>query len=470
MLRSLELVFLLIPVLLNTASAKTSEATSTKSFHDQAVEAVEWGMPIVAMDAMRQAYIRDAKAHYNDLVYLSKGWKNQITTPNSSSNYLYFNYNLKDEPLIVEIPAAEGGGVFGSFNDAWQAPLADVGPKGTDEGKGGKYLIIPPNFKGHLPRGYIHVKSDTINGYAILRLIPQSTSDEDMRKVWGLADKVKVYPLSKDGAPYRQQVIDMRDKVFDGIAQMDETFFDRLSLMINEEPVLTRDQAFMKKLKALGLEKGKPFDTAAHKADLKAAVDDVHVFLKTQLVDQIESWSGKANWGMMTAGLIGAKTGFAFKSGNGVDIKSRAAVFYVACAPPKKLGDASIYLQATKDNDKQVLKGENSYKLRVPANVPVDQFWAVNVYDIDTAAFFRDSPAVGHDSYDNKVAKNPDGTVDIYFGPKAPQGQEKNWIYTAPGKQWFALFRFYGPKDAVKNKTWQLPDIEKITIVRQAAK
>ena len=39
-------------------------------------------------------------------------------------------------------------------------------------------------------------------------------------------------------------------------------------------------------------------------------------------------------------------------------------------------------------------------------------------------------------------------------------GKEANWVYTAPGKQWSSIFRFYGPEKAVFDKTWALGDIE----------
>jgi hypothetical protein len=82
------------------------------------------------------------------------------------------------------------------------------------------------------------------------------------------------------------------------------------------------------------------------------------------------------------------------------------------------------------------------------------------VYDLETAGFIREAPRVAVDSYQN-VQKNADGSVDVYFGPKAPAGQESNWIYTAPGKPWFTFFRFYGPEKTVLEKTWTLPDIER---------
>jgi len=60
------------------------------------------------------------------------------------------------------------------------------------------------------------------------------------------------------------------------------------------------------------------------------------------------------------------------------------------------------------------------------------------------------------------LRKNADGSVDLYIGPKAPAGQEVNWVYTPPGKAWWPWFRFYEPTEALFNKTWKLPNIEKV--------
>ena len=48
--------------------------------------------------------------------------------------------------------------------------------------------------------------------------------------------------------------------------------------------------------------------------------------------------------------------------------------------------------------------------------------------------------------------------MDLYFGPKAPQGLESNWIPT--GEDYFLIFRLYGPEPALFKKTWTLPDVE----------
>src|SRR5262245_44086821 len=138
------------------SSVATSAFAQNYSAHDlarrtverRAVEAVIWGMPLVNTDAMRQAYFRDIGAKYNDICYFSKpaDWRFQVTTPNASTNYVYFNFNLKEGPLVLDVPPTVGAGLLGVVVDAWDAGQADVGPAGEDQGKGGKYLLVPPDF------------------------------------------------------------------------------------------------------------------------------------------------------------------------------------------------------------------------------------------------------------------------------------------------------------------------------------
>ncbi|MBO9665383.1 MAG: DUF1254 domain-containing protein [Bdellovibrio sp.] len=464
LLRDISLAFIVMTSLGSNSWAQNQ--TSDKSYNKMAVEAVIWGTPLVTMDAMRQAYFRDAKAKYNDIVYLARDWKNQVTTPNSSSIYLYFNYNTTHGPTVIEIPAAQGGGIFGSIENAWQRPLADFGPKGEDAGKGAKYLVLPPGYSGPVPAGYIKVPSDTYNGYSVIRAIPLSNSAEDNQKVMALANKVRVYQLSQSVTPPKQKFIDMRERLFDGIARYDSTFFSRLSAVINEEPILEGDRALMEKFKMLGLEKGKDLAIGERKADFSAAAGEAQNLFKKEMVNAIVPWTERSHWGQSPSGMVGAKTGFSFKKADGIDHMSRAVTYYMACAPPKKLGEASVYIGGFKDAQGVPFDGNNTYQLTVPANVPAEQFWAVNVYDLDTAGFIRNSPKVGVDSYNPKLVKNPNGTVDIFFGAKPPMGKEPNWIYTAPGRNWFAFFRMYGPKPGAKN--WRLPDIEKIPTMPQA--
>ena len=79
----------------------------------------------------------------------------------------------------------------------------------------------------------------------------------------------------------------------------------------------------------------------------------------------------------------------------------------------------------------------------------------------DTAGFIREAAVVSLDSYNEQTTKNADGSVDIYFAPHAPVGQENNWITTGNGGRWFVVFRLYGPDKPFFDKTWRMPDIER---------
>jgi len=52
--------------------------------------------------------------------------------------------------------------------------------------------------------------------------------------------------------------------------------------------------------------------------------------------------------------------------------------------------------------------------------------------------------------------------VDLHFGPAAPAGKESNWLPTLPGRDWFALFRFHAPTETYFDRSWALPDVERV--------
>lgn len=107
----------------------------------------------------------------------------------------------------------------------------------------------------------------------------------------------------------------------------------------------------------------------------------------------------------------------------------------------------------------QWLQGGNNYTLRVPANAPAKQFWAMTLYDTETRSFIDTKHDIAGLDSKKDLVKNEDGSVDLYFGPEAPQGKEKNWIPTAPGRGWFAYFRLYAPTEAYFDRSWKLPDL-----------
>jgi hypothetical protein len=126
----------------------------------------------------------------------------------------------------------------------------------------------------------------------------------------------------------------------------------------------------------------------------------------------------------------------------------------------KRLGAGQYYLMAIKDRKGAELDGSRTYRLAIPANVPVTQFWSATVYDRKTHAFIRNLARPSRSSQEATLQKNASGAVDIYFGPKPPVGKESNWVPTDPHGQFEVMLRFYGPQKAFFDKTWKLADIE----------
>jgi hypothetical protein len=430
----------------------------------RAVEAAIWGMPLVNTDAMRQAYFRDVGAKYNDICCFSTpaDWRFQVTTPNASTNYVYFNFNLKDGPVVVEIPAAVGAGLLGSMVNAWDEPMADIGPAGEDQGKGGKYLLLPPDFKGEPSPGFLALRFSTYNGYALYRAIRAGSTDADVAASLALVKKLRVYPLSAQANPPEQRFFDIYGKTFDGLTNFDERFFESLNRMVQEEPVQTRDLVAMGMLKSIGIEKGKEFKPdAAIQQVLKAGAQEAQAQFVVALTSYSQPWWPDLGWSPPDP--RGVKTGFTFQTADALDVDARGWANFAAFALPKKTGQSLVYLFTFRDGRSERLSGERAYTLHVPANVPAKQYWSMIVYDVLTAAFIRNAPAITLDSYNQAMKRNADGSVDIHFGPKAPAGKEANWIYTAPGRAFFPAMRFYDPDKALFDKTWKLPDLEQVS-------
>jgi hypothetical protein len=96
----------------------------------------------------------------------------------------------------------------------------------------------------------------------------------------------------------------------------------------------------------------------------------------------------------------------------------------------------SQYAMNALDADGNYLEGGKNYHLHLPPNIPVKTFWSIIPYDPQTRSILQtDQRDTALSSDTGTVKSNPDGSVDVYFGPKAPAGKESNWIQTVSNKR-----------------------------------
>lgn len=461
---------LLLTVLMLWALATNTEAASSddlarRAVERRAVEAVIWGMPAVNTDLMLQEMLRKTTAKTNEIVYWSRpvNWKNQTLTPNPDAIYLMSFWNVKDGPIVIEIPPAEGGSIAGNIVNVWQMPLEDAGPEGADKGKGGKYLILPPGHQGTPPDDYIVLQSDTFTGFALLRSNLASHGDADIARSVAYGQRVKIYPLAQAANPPATNFSDAYDTLFDSTIRYDASFFDNLDRVVQNEPWLDRDRAMIDQLRTLGIEKGKPFKPDAKiKSLLDKAAREAHALLSQRYDDGFPVINEGIRWfpAAMPEMVKGAQGGYSDPDAYPVD--ARGVTYTLGFTGVKRLGTAQFYLLTNKDKDGRVFDGKASYRLNVPANAPVKQYWSVTVYDRETHALVRNMTKASVASISPGVEKNADGSVEVYFGPKPPKGKDANWVPTDPKRKFELMFRLYGPEKPLFDKSWKLPDVEKV--------
>jgi hypothetical protein len=438
------------------ANGFPTEATVEKLYDERnfqrACQAYLWSLPAVSFTAWQRGITQGLGAANGQIVaILSYEARRGILTANATTPYYLGFADLSSGPLVLEMPAR---GVQGATSDAWQIAIP-----GTEAP--GKYLVLAPEQKAPQDvAGYEVRHSSTFNIFLGVRL-----TDPDPKSAQQALAQLQMYPYAERDNPPKTEIFEAGTKAWSGLPPRGIEYWDRLDDVIQREPIEPRDLFFHAMLRPLGLEKGKPFEPDERQAQILTDAALVgEAMAKANSADRRFAdvkYRPDAHWDFALQLDADDPAGF----WNLLD--ERASWFYeaVGAGPamaPKRPGPSSAYLGAYKDKAGKWLDGGTSYRLRVPPDPPVNLFWSVTVYDADTRALILNEQRIADRSSRMDLRTNEDGSVDIYCGPTAPPGFEKNWIPTVPGKNWFAYFRFYQPTEAYFDRSWPLPDFEQI--------
>jgi len=431
--------------------------------YQRAFEAVVWAMPASAIYRLRVGLTEVPGMADNVILAYSVPLKpkDEAITPNTVTPYISAFTDLRNGPVVLDLPAkTEKASLYGQIVDAWQTTIADVGPAGLDKGAGGKYLLIPPGYGGAIPDGYLPIRSQSFRIALAFRSVrAPSATDAD---AYDYTRTLKMYPLSEAADPKTQRFIDGRPFRVHTLPFYDIRALQDIKDITDVEPVQPQDKVMVGMLASLGIERGKPFNPQGKiKAAMERGVADAYFYmhdLDTQLFESHLYWPDR-HWSFVM--VPDQNRGFEFVTDDSVEIDARAAAWHFFTFYPKVLSErvGTVYLAPTADSAGRKLEAGRTYKLTVPADTPVKQFWSLTIYDAATWALIPSpSERGGLSSFEkDRMKLNADGSVDLYFGPKAPKGQEANWIPTM-GKKPYVWFRLYGPDEAFWNKSFKMPD------------
>ena len=432
----------------------------------RAMQAYMLGLPPVSMVGLREGLTRWGPANSTIPTFETlMDSRSLFLTANANTPYTWMWINVHDGPLVAEIPP----NVLGMINDFWFYYVTDMGITGPDQGKGGKYVILPPGYKGEVPKGYLVVRMPTFEGFLGWRNFAVNgdfkPAIESMKKL------ARVYPLSQVANPPANKFVDVSSKDFSTLAPADYRFWEYLDQVVQGEPVESLDPVTLGYFASIGIEKGKPFAPDARMKKIlteAAAVGDATARALTFRMRAKENYYYEnSGWCIPFTG------GYKFEFQPGVRNMDAFSSFYfyatgvTPAMEAKMVGQGSQYAAAFVDANGNPLNGGKNYRLHLPPNIPIKNFRSVIVYDNQTRSMIQTDQQYPMVTSQNKgLLVNPDGSVDVYFGPKAPAGKENNWVQTIPGKGWNTLLRLYGPLEPWFDKTWRPSEIEEVNQVR----
>jgi hypothetical protein len=424
----------------------------------RATQAYIWALPIVSMAEWQAVHEEQFSANDGDLVvYTTTEQKFGILTANATTPYIIGFYDLgRSGPLVVDVPAGPTGGLVDDF---WQRPVADLGLAGPDKGKGGKYLFLGPGQEQPRSADVDYVfESGTMNILFGIRIL---TPDPDEGK--RILDAFTSYPLSDPSK--KSKLAEVEGEWFQ-YQPRGLQYWERLHSILQKEPVAERDRFMVASLRFLGIEKGKPFEPDERQREILEEATLVGEAMAQ--ANSFESlfpgvrYRGDASWEYVI--FLDPSQ----RSGELEQLDERAAYTYEAVTTSagmttKTPGVGSAYLGGYRDSDGNWLDGSHNYRMTIPPDPPMKQFWSVTVYSQATRCLINNGTGRADRSSRHNLVVNEDGSVDLYFGPgEAPEGMENNFVKTIPDEGFFVYFRLYAPTEPYFEKSWALPDMEKI--------
>jgi hypothetical protein len=417
-------------------------------------------MPGASLVAMRRGQ-RNMGANDNTFVVFEHYLDSKTIFPTGSTESIYASsfLDLSKGPLVLEYPPR----ALGVLDDMWSRHIADFGVTGPDKGKGGKFLIVPPGYKGKIPSGY-HVARSRTNGVWAIMLGLAAGSGDQSAGVMQILERLKIYPPDVADNPPAVDVINASGNVANLVQGSGFSVYEDIDSLVQAEPADALDPELMGQLAAIGIVKDKPFNPDERMKRILGEAATVgsatarSLFFRPRdpaaYLYPDSAWMTPLVGGPLfvrnSARLLDARAAFHF--GHAVVTPTMAAT-----TP----GTGMQFAVAAVDAGGEWLDGGKLYRLQLPPNMPAKESWSVTLYDPQTRSLLQtEALQPSLTSLNDKLKAGADGSYELWFGPKAPTGKEDSFVRTVPGKGWFAILRIYGPTKPWFDKSWRPGEFE----------
>jgi hypothetical protein len=433
-----------------------------------AQNAYVYGYPLVLMDASRAKLTNVPHPmgaglapvnQFGNIKAFPDASFTDVVSPNADTLYSSAWLDLSKEPMILSVPDTHGRYYLMPMLDGWTNVFASPGKRTTGTGKGA-FAITGPGWSGSLPAGVKEIKSPTDMVWIIGRT--QANGKADFAAVNAIQAQYKLTPLSAWGKPYTAPAdvptdpkIDMKMAPVEAVAAMDaSTFFNRLAMLMKDNPPAAADSPMVAKLASIGIVPGQPFDLNKNGADTAKAISDGFEDGKKRVVELSHNPgnSKPENGWMTTTNDIGTY---------GTNYDARAGIACVGLGA--NVPADAFYPMARADSDGNPLNGANKYVIHFDEGQtpPVNAFWSITAYTAKQT--FVANPINRYAIGDrDKLKFNADGSLDIYIQHDSPgKDKESNWLPSDAGSFNLSL-RMYWPKEAALTGAWMPPPIKKV--------
>jgi hypothetical protein len=438
---------------------------------DNGIEAYIYAYPLVTMEMTRRVLTNfDAPTQkgspmgqFTRLRTYPAVDDHQVTAPNADTLYTMLWIDVTKEPWIISSPDMKGRYFLLPILNGWTTVFADPGKRTTGTGAQ-KFAITGPGWTGTLPPGVTEYKAGTGIVWLLGRIYCTGTP-EDYKAVHALQDQMSAVPLSAYGkpavAPGPASVdasVEMKTAVREQVNAMDAaSYFKLFAQLLKTNPPTAEDAPMVASLAKIGIVPGQDFDVSTLDPAVAKGLAEVPKPANEKIMDMMKEGILEGDAKLTDGWFFSTKTGI-----YGTNYKMRALITAIGLGANRP--QDAVYPTSEGPGLIEKYSGAKKYLLHFDKGQmpPVDGFWSLTMYD--AAYFFVPNPINRYTvSQRNKLAANPDGSVDLYIQNESPgKAKEQNWL-PAPKDRFILMMRLYWPKEtppSILDASWKIPGVK----------